>query len=155
MCSIAKSTMVCFYWVFILQPVWCPRMLGWFINGTILPENHHTTGWWDWPWILATFWDIWSLKQPELMPFGHKKFWIKKACHLVATHHPPSYTHIDVFVVLSTLWNKLSKMVDNLTNYLLWSWFNDRPLMTVDWWTNVHKRLYVFLRYNEFAKLYF
>ena len=40
---------------------------------------------------LAMLCDIWSSKQPELMPFGHFQFSPGAAHHFVATHHHLPY----------------------------------------------------------------
>ena len=38
-CTIAKSSMVCFYWGLIHGPAWRPRMLRWSVNGSNLPSQ--------------------------------------------------------------------------------------------------------------------
>ena len=58
---------------------------------------------------VATFCDMWSRKQPELMPFGHN-FLIGRSCHFVASHypHPPP--------LYDCLWYQLPCEI----NYLKW-----------------------------------
>ena len=79
-CTIAKSSTVCFYWGLIHGPVWRPRMLGWSVNDPNLPARQTDGRESPQDWLvrlgidLATFWDVWSWKQPELKPFGHKEF---------------------------------------------------------------------------------
>ena len=116
--TITKGSTVYFYWGHIHRPVWHPRVLGWSVNGSNLPgqADSHRESPQDWLVRLAvdiaTFCDMWSWKQLEVMPFGHRIFWIRKSCHFVAPHHPPTHHHYRLLVVSTTLRKKLSKMAD-------------------------------------------
>ena len=81
-CTIVKASTVCFYWGLIHGPVWCPRVLGWSVNGSNLPSQADSwqgittglaskTGHW-----CSYIWDVWSWKQHELKPFGHNKVFV-------------------------------------------------------------------------------
>ena len=143
-CIIAKCTLVYFYWDFFLQPVWDPRV-------PILPgqayivsrESQH-----DWPvrlgMDLASFFDMWSLKQPVLMPLGH--IIILWAGTPATSWLPISPTPIGVLVVLTILWNRPSKMTGNLTSYSLKCWSTE--LSRIDCGRMHKKWLYTFSRYN-------
>ena len=83
-CIIAKALTVCFYWCLIHRPVWHLRMLRWSVNGSNCPARQ-TAGRESLQDCLvrlgidvATFWDMWSWKQPELKPFGHKKVFVSE-----------------------------------------------------------------------------
>ena len=83
-----------------LQPVWHPQLLGWSINGCILPgqaDSLQEISTWMLVRLgmdLATFCDVWSLKQPELMPFGHISF-------LVGTPTTPCLPTTSYFCLVS------------------------------------------------------
>ena len=57
----------------------------------------------------ATFFDMWSWILPEVKPFGHKKVFVPKGSTTSWLSTIPS-TLIGLFVILTTLWNKLSKI---------------------------------------------
>ena len=59
----------------------------------------------------AIFCDKWGCWIDAIWP--HKNFWIERASHFSATHHPPPSTPIGVLVVMTTLWNMLSNIVGN------------------------------------------
>ena len=90
--------------------------------------NHHRTGWWDWASSSYILWCV------EMKTAWIDAIWpcIRRACHFVVPNHPPPSTPIRLLVVSTTLWNKLSKMVNISTSYPLkspsteWSW------MTID-----------------------
>ena len=133
-CTIAKASTVCFYWDLIHGPIWRPRMLWWSVNVSNFPSQEDsrqgiTTGLAGETGCQCSYiWDVWSWKQPELKPFGHKKFLYSKFPPLRGSPPPPPFTSIGMLVVLTTLWNKLSKMAGISTSYPLkspsteWSW---------------------------------
>ena len=78
--NIAKGSMVYFPWGLIHESVWCPQVLEWSVNGSNFPGQAD-----NWQGIsarlagkpgieVATFCDMGSWKQPELMPFSHINF---------------------------------------------------------------------------------
>ena len=107
---------------FTHEPVWHPWVLGWSINGCNLPSQANSqqeittglageTGHW-----CGYICDLWRWKSLNWSHLAIKTFLILSSCHFVAFHHPttPS-TPIGLLVVLTTLWNKLSKMADILS----------------------------------------
>ena len=142
-CTIAKASTVCFNWGLIHGLVWHPQVLGRSVNGSNLPgqadsqqeslqDCSQQESLQDWlvrlGIDLATFWDLWSWKQPELKPFGHKTVLYWKFLPFHGSPPPPPSTPIVMLVVLTALWNKLSKMAGISTSYPLkspsteWSW---------------------------------
>ena len=132
------------------------QMIYKYINLSILPGQ---TGSPSHEWLvrlgmdLSIFCDVWTSKQAKFMPFGHIIIWIGTLYYLMATHS--SYSP----ACRSTCWpwtpcEKLSKMVDNLTDYSLKSLSTEKPWMTVDSWRIAYKQLYVFLKLN-ISKTYF
>ena len=134
-CKIAKGSRGYFYWGLIHGPVWHPSVLKWSVNGSKLPnhadsqqgittglagETEHRCSYILWYVEPKTSWiDV-------IWPYQFS--WIRRPCHFVVPHHPPPSTPTGVLVVLTTLWNKLSKMVGISISYLLkspsteWSW---------------------------------
>ena len=93
--TIAKASKVYFYWGLIHEPVWCPRVLRWSVNGSNLPgktdsqqgittrlasETEHRCSYILWYVGLETAWidAIWP----------YKFFCIRRSRHFVAPHHP-------------------------------------------------------------------
>ena len=97
--TIPKRLMVSFYWGLILEPVWHPRVLRRFLNGSTLPgqaDNQHRittrlageTG----NWCSYILWHV-DLKTASIYAIWLHKFLGQNPCHFVVTHwpHPPTY----------------------------------------------------------------
>ena len=78
-CNTDKRLSVCFYHGCFLGPVRRPRVSGCSLSGHLAltsrrpTGNRHTTGQWVWH-CFATFCDMWSSKELQLMPFGSLQF---------------------------------------------------------------------------------
>ena len=99
-CTVAKSSTVCFSEASFLHHIWCPWVVGWSINGLGKKradrESPHSC-----LVRLGMNCDMWSSKQPELMPFGHIIFLNQNPLPLHGYPPPPPSTYIGVFVVLT------------------------------------------------------
>ena len=134
-CTIAKASTVYFYWGFIHGPVWHPRVLGWSVNGFNFPSQADS-----WQGITTglageirhrcsyIFETCGAENSPNWSHLAIKKFLHQKFPPLCGSPPPPPSTPIGMLVVLTTLWNKLSKMAGISTSYPLkspsteWSW---------------------------------
>ena len=141
---IAKSSTVCFYWCLIHGPVWHPWVLRWSENDSNLLSRQ--TASWELPqdWLVrlgidvATFCDTYvELKTAwveTIWPYNFFRIW--RFRHFVAPYYTPSSTLIGLFVVLITLWNKLSKMVGISTSYPI---KGPSTEWSIDLWRKAHK----------------
>ena len=94
-----------------------------------LAWNHYKTGWWGWAYVLwyvelkAAWIDI-----PYMTIYGIYNFWME-----IPNCYPPVLCiPTEVLVVLTTLWNELSKMAGNPTKHSLWSWSTELSWVTID-----------------------
>ena len=137
-CTIAKSSTICFYRGFFLQPTWHPWVLQWSVSGSILPGQADS-------WQEITTW----LASETGHAIWAYNYLVTEPPPLHGYPLPPPSTHIGVLVVLTILWNKLSKMVGNSINYSLKTWYSGLSWVTVDLWRIACKQFHAFLRYSE------
>ena len=95
---IAKGSMVYFNWGFICRPVWCPRVLGWSLNGFNLPGQADSRqgittrlAGETWHWCSYILWYA-ETKTAWIDPFGHIIFLNQKVPPLRGSS-PPHTLH--------------------------------------------------------------